>query len=112
MGVSRNPYSEQSLELRRQSERVREQLTALRTLLKNASDNLEVMEKIMSKTGNTEITNQIKSLSSAISSYDKKANSIYSKLADSLAYHANKSNENLKAFTSKVSSVSKAIEAL
>ena len=113
MGASRTPFAERSAELKRQSERIDEQLAALDKLLGTACDTLATMKGVMSSaTGNADITEQINSLESAISSYKQKASSIYGEIAANLLKASGKYTENLNIFSTSVGSVTKSIEAL
>lgn len=98
-------------ELKRQSQRIVEQLTCLNTILDTTSDHLTEMSKMMANYS-PDLVTQIDKLNSSLQTYKEKAGKIYGEMSESIGNYASGLLHNLDSLTSSISGISNTIESL
>ena len=111
MGAARTPAATVPEELKRQSDRIIEQLTQLYKILDTTTSHLGEMSQMM-ENYSPDLVAQINKLKSALESYRGKAGTIYGEVSDSLAIYASSLVQNLENLSTSVSEISNTIELL
>lgn len=111
MAASRTAGATVPEELKRQSERITEQLTQLNKILDTVTDHLNEMGTMM-ENYSPDLVKQVTSLSGSLTAYKGKAANIYSEVSQSLATYATGLIQNLENLSSNVEGIGTAIENL
>lgn len=110
-GASREAAGTIPAELIRQSDRVKEQLTCLTTILTNVNADLKEMDTMM-KEYSPELSKQVTTLYDYLETYKTKSQKVYGEVADSLFMYASSLLNNITELTNGINQIGQSIENL
>lgn len=111
MAASRTEADTIPAELIRQSDRVKEQLTCLTTILNSVNQDLNEMNSMM-KNYSPELCQQISALYNYLESYKGKSQKIYNEVSESLFLYASNLLNNITELTKDINQIGQAVENL